>query len=305
VPDQLAEIRRRLVDARGARVRPGLDDKRITSWNALMISALAETGAVLERRDYLNAARGCAEFLLGSLRDAGGRLLRTWKDGRGRLLAYLEDHAYLLDALLVLYESSFEQRWYDEAVALADAMLERFEDRERGGFFTTGADHAALVVRRKDLDDTPIPSGNSAAAVALLRLFRLSGEARFEAAALSALRLLGAIAVEHPLSFANLLRGLDFQSASVVEVAIVSGNGADAGAEALIRAVRARYRPHIVLAGTQVSSPSPGASAGQVPLLEGRGLLHGSAAAYVCERFACKAPVADVASLDRLLERRS
>jgi uncharacterized protein YyaL (SSP411 family) len=307
VPDELDEIRRRLFEARRTRVRPGLDDKRITSWNALMISALAEAGAVLERDDYLGAARGCAEFLLGELRDSGGRLLRTWKGGRGRLLAYLEDHAYLLDALLVLYESSFEQRWYAEAVALADAMLDRFADAERGGFFTTGADHEALVTRRKDLDDTPIPSGNSAAALALLRLYRLSGDARFEAAALGVLRLLGGIAVEHPLAFANLLRALDFDSASVVEVAIVSGNGADAGREALVRAVRERFRPHIVLAGTAVSPPSSNSPVDslEVPLLTGRGPVDGQAAAYICEHFVCRAPVTDVPSLEDSLSRRS
>src|SRR6185312_8215311 len=124
-------------------------------------------GAVLERRDYLDAAVAAAEFVLGSLRDADGRLLRTYKDGRARLNAYLEDHAYLLEALLTLYEASFDPR------ALADTTIERFGDDEHGGFFETSVDHEQLLTRRKDLEDHPIPSGNAAAAYGLLRLAAL------------------------------------------------------------------------------------------------------------------------------------
>ncbi|MEJ7717707.1 MAG: AGE family epimerase/isomerase [Thermoleophilaceae bacterium] len=112
---------------------PGLDDKRLTAWNALMVSALAEAGAVLGREDYLDAARRCADFLLTKLRDADGRLLRTYKDGDARLLAYLEDHGFLLEALISLYEASFEPRFFRAARELADATIARFADEERGG----------------------------------------------------------------------------------------------------------------------------------------------------------------------------
>ena len=190
IPERLPEIRCRLYGARAERVRPGLDDKRLTAWNALMIAALAEAGAVLQRGDYLEAAVACGEFVLGQLRDSDGRLLRTWKDGRGRIGAYLEDHAFLLQALITLYETTFDPRWYGEAVALADTLIARFEDSERGGFFTTPDDHDQLPVRRKDLEDSPIPSGNSAAAYGLLRLALLSGEGKYERHALGVLRLL-------------------------------------------------------------------------------------------------------------------
>ncbi len=188
-PEGLGEARRKLREARAERVWPGRDDKRLTAWNALAISALAEAGAVLGRADFLAAARDCAAFLLGSLRDGEGRLLRTYKDGEARLNAYLEDHAFLLEALLTLYEASFEAEWYEHAVALAETMVERFGDPERGGFFSTSADHEQLIARRKDLDDHPIPSGNSAAALGLLRLAALSGERRYEEQALGPLRL--------------------------------------------------------------------------------------------------------------------
>jgi uncharacterized protein YyaL (SSP411 family) len=278
-PDALAQIRARLLDVRAARVWPGLDDKRLTAWNALMIAALAEAGAVLERRDYLGAAVGCASFVLDELRDADGRLLRTWKDGHGRLGAYLEDHAFLLEALITLYETTFDPRWYREAIALADTIIERFSDSGRGGFFTTPQDHEQLPARRKDLEDSPIPSGSSAAAFGLLRLALLSGEGRYERHALGVLRLLYPLAVRHPGAFGHLLQALDFYLAPVKEIAIV---GPDAEAQALVRAVRSRFRPHIVLAG--------GASNG-VPLLEGREPVDGRAAAYVCEHFVCQAPV--------------
>jgi hypothetical protein len=261
-------------------VRPGLDDKRLTAWNALMIGALAEAGAVLERADYLDAAASAAEFVLEALRDDSGRLLRTWKDGRGRIDAYLEDHAFLLEALLTLYEASFDERWYHEAVTLADGMVARFGDPEHGGFFTTAADSTALPVRRKDLDDSPIPSGNAAAAFGLLRLARLSGERAYEDQALGVLSLLSPLAARHALAFTYLLRAADFQLGPVKEVAVV---GPELGVRELLRAVRAQLRPYVVLA----------AGGGAVPLLAGRGPVDGQAAAYVCERFTCQAPVTD------------
>src|SRR4051812_10701010 len=144
-------IRARLLEIRAQRVWPGLDDKRLTSWNALMIGALAEAGAALSREDYVHAARSCARAVLRVHRDASGRLLRTSDGEHAKLNAYLEDHAYLVEALLTLYESTFEPAWFDEARALADTMIARFADREYGGFFSTSDDHEALLARRKDL----------------------------------------------------------------------------------------------------------------------------------------------------------
>jgi uncharacterized protein len=206
-----AHIRERLLGARATRVRPGLDDKRLTSWNALMIAALADAGAVLGGAGglhYLNAAERCAEFLLRELRDSEGRLLRTYSDGQARIGAYLEDHAFLLEALLVLFEATCEERWLDEARALADQTIARFVDPEHGGFFSTPTDHEPLITRRKDLEDSPIPSGSSSAAMGLLRLAQLTGEDEYERHALGVLRLLHEIAGEHPISFGHLLQAL-------------------------------------------------------------------------------------------------
>ena len=189
-PPNLADIKQRLYDARAKRVWPGMDDKRLTAWNALAIAALADAGAALERPDYVDAAVKCAEFIWDELRDGDGHLLRTWKDGQGKLNGYLQDHSFLLEALLLLYEATFDPRWFERARAVADAMIARFADEERGGFFETSSDHEQLVARRKDLEDNPIPSGNSAAAYGLLRLAALTGEHDYERRAVAILKLL-------------------------------------------------------------------------------------------------------------------
>jgi len=285
--DLPAELRARLYDVRATRVWPGLDDKRLTSWNALMISALADAGAVLGEERYLGAARACAEFVLGTMRDERGRLLRTYKDGRAHLNAYLEDHAFLVEGLLTLYESTFEPRWFAAARELANQMIERFADEERGGFFETSSDHEQLVARRKDLEDNPIPAGNSSAAYGLLRLAALSGEHEYERRAEGVLRLLHEIAPRHPQAFAHLLQALDFRLAQTKEVALAGTDTAE-----LERVVRSKFRPHIVLAGGEPDG---------VPLMEGREPVDGRAAAYVCEQFSCRQPVTKADELEALL----
>jgi uncharacterized protein YyaL (SSP411 family) len=287
--EQRARIRERLLEVRERRVHPGLDDKRLTAWNALMISALADAGASLDRPDYLDAAVRCADFILRELRDRDGRLLRTWSDGTAKLPAYLEDHAFLLEALLTLYEATFDARWFVEARGLADTIVDRFADPEHGGFFATADDHERLVARRKDLEDSPIPAGGSSAAFGLLRLAALTGEHAYEEQAVGQLRLLHELAPRHPQAFGHLLQALDFHLAPTREVALVGDD-----LDVLARVVRSRLRPHLVLAGG--SEPDA-----RVPLLEGRTAIDGRAAAYVCEQFACQRPVTEPGELEALL----
>jgi uncharacterized protein len=294
-PDQLGEWRCKLYGVREKRIWPGLDDKRLCSWNALMITALADAGAALGEARYVDAAVKCADFVLTELRDTDGHLLRTWKDGVGRLNAYLEDHAYMVEALISLYEATWEPRWFAAAREIADSMIERFADDERGGFFDTATDHEQLVARRKSLEDNPIPSGNSSAAFGLLRLAALTGEREYEQRAVAVFRLLHEVAARHPQAFAHLLQALDFYFASVKEVAIV---GPDA--DALARIVRSAFRPHLVLAGAvspEKTTDTPSGGGHAVPLLAGRD----APGAYVCENFTCKRPVTEPAELEELL----
>jgi uncharacterized protein YyaL (SSP411 family) len=283
------ETRERLLRAREAHVRPGTDDKRLTSWNALMVSALADAGAVLERADYLDAARTTADFLLTTMRDSQGGLLRTYNRGEAKLPGLLADHAFLLEALLTLYEATFEERWFVEARALAATLVERFVDQENGGFWSTPADHG-LLARRKDLEDTPIPAGGSSAAFGLLRLAALTGEHDDAKPAIATLRLLHQAAPRYPTAFGHLLQAIDFYLQPTREVALVGDD-----LMAFERVVRSRLRPHIVLAG------GPGDDGTAVPLLEGRTPVSGLAAAYVCENFSCRMPVTDPEALEPLL----
>ena len=280
-PPGFERARRALFEARSERPRPGLDDKRLASWNALMIAALADAGAVLEREDYLDAARHCADFVLERMRDPDGRLLRTYKDGDARLNAYLEDHAFLAEALLVLYESTLEPGWFELARELSETMIERFGDEQRGGFFTTSSDHEALIARRKEIGDHPIPAGNSAAALALLRLAALSGEHRYEEWAAGVLRLFSAAAVRHPDAFGHLLQALDFHLSPTRELALCGER-----IQPLAAVARERHRPRVVLAG--------GPEGTEVPeLMRGRTAVDGRPAAYLCENFSCRMPITE------------
>jgi uncharacterized protein YyaL (SSP411 family) len=213
-------IRARLLSVREHRVRPALDDKRLTSWNALLIAALAEAGAALDEPRYSEAATACAEFVLRDLRDPDGRLLRTYNDDHAKIDAYLEDHAYLLEALIVMFETTCDERWFTEATTLADTLITSFADPERGGFYSTAADAGEpLIARRKDLEDTPIPAGQSSAAMGLLRLSQLTGNAEYERQALGALSLLQDIAPRHPTSFAHALQTLHWNFAPARPIA--------------------------------------------------------------------------------------
>ena len=282
-PDAIEGVRARLFDARATRIRPGLDDKVLTEWNALMLGTLAEAGAATGRRDILDAARGTGAFLLESLRGPDGRWMRSWQADTGaRHLGYAADYAALVDAFTHLYEATGEARWVTAAVATADALLDLFWDEQAGGLFTTGHDAERLVTRPKDLLDNATPSANSVAAVALLRLSAITGSDRYEEHALEILRLLGPLAAEHPSAFAHLLGAADLATTGITEIA-VSGDRPD-----LVDAVRTRYLPNAVLAwGERFASP----------LWEGRAEAGAAGCAYVCHRFVCRAPVDAVDAL--------
>ncbi len=286
---------RALFERRATRVRPGLDDKVLLAWNALAARSLAEAGAVFGRDDWLEAAATTVRFLLANLRRTDGRLLRSWQEsaperpdtGRARHLAYADDHAALLGALVTLAELD-DPAWLGEARAIADDLARLFHDDERGGFFTTGSDAAALIVRPKDYEDNATPSENSLAAGALLRLAALTGEARPEELASEIVVAVAPIATRHPVGFGELLQAVERMVLPPLEIAIV-GSADDPGRAALRAEVTRRLLPSAVLL---TSDGSPGTAAAS-PLLEGRVAVGGGATAYVCERFSCRAPLSD------------
>jgi len=297
---EIEAARTKLAEVRASRIHPGTDDKVLTAWNALAIRGLAEAGRAFGAEKYTGAAAACAEFLLTHLRATDGRLLRSWREGVPGGPGFVDDHALLAHALLTLYETTFETRWFEEARRLADEMLRLFHDDELGGFFQTGEDAEELVVRPKDLYDNAVPSGNSAAAEVLLRLSLLTGESAYERAAVSALRLVRDAMASAPTGFGHALAALDLYLGPSREVAIVGDPSAPETREMARLATADAYRPNVVLA---VAGPGDAAAVEAVPLLRGRAASPGAAAtAYICERFACRLPVTDLEGLSEQLE---
>jgi uncharacterized protein YyaL (SSP411 family) len=289
----VAAARKRLLMARGRRIQPAVDDKVLTAWNALTIAALAEAGRVLDESRYVEAAVRAAEFVLSSLRRDDGRLLRAWRRGRTSGPAYVDDYAILATACLSLYETTFENRWAAEARNLSDELLRLFQDRDKGGFFQTGSDAEVLVVRPKEVFDNAVPSGNSVAADVLQRMTLLTGDAEYETAGISALRIVREAMATAPTGFGHALGALDLYLSTAKEIAIVGTPEAEETRE-LVRQVWRRYLPNSVLA---VGRPDDGDASRVVPLLADRRPLNGKPAAYVCERFVCRQPVTEPEAL--------
>ncbi|MFL5949316.1 MAG: thioredoxin domain-containing protein [Gaiellaceae bacterium] len=279
-----AETRTRLLELRARRPQPGLDDKAIASWNGLALAALAGAGRRLGRADWVQEARALAEFLLGPLSDERGRLYRSLRGGRTSGTGFLDDYANVAHGLYELHVATGELRWLEEARRLASLALELFADEERGGFFLASAEGEQLVARKKDVYDHPLPSGNSMLAYVLLRLARIYGDADFERQAVGVLRLLGDGLGRGPTEFAWALNALDLYLATPREIAIVGPPESE-----VARAALEPYDPNAVVA----FGPAEG-----VPLLEGKDLVDGRPAVYVCERFACQRPVTDAGKLE-------
>ncbi|HEX2129358.1 MAG TPA: thioredoxin domain-containing protein, partial [Solirubrobacterales bacterium] len=215
------DARRRLFELREGRVRPQTDDKVLAAWNGLAISALAVTGRALGMSKYVEAAEGAARFVLSALRREDGRLLRAWRDGRTSGPAYLDDYALMSAALLDLYETTFDVRWFEEARQLSDEMLRLFRDEDGEGFFQTGSDAERLVIRPKELFDNAVPAGNSVAAEVLQRLALYTGDAGYEKAGVSALRAVRDLLTRAPTGFGHALGALDLYVSASKEIAIV------------------------------------------------------------------------------------
>ncbi|HEV3023759.1 MAG TPA: thioredoxin domain-containing protein, partial [Pirellulales bacterium] len=237
---ELAVGRARLLAARGLRVRPGLDDKVLVSWNGLMIDALSQAAGVLDEPRYLTAATRAAEFIAKHLRRGDGRLLHAWRAGRARFDAYLDDYACLANSLVSLYEAGFDERWIDLAAELADVILAQFADADGSGFFYTAADHEPLIARQKDLQDSSTPSGNAMAATALARLGKLCGRSDDVDAARRTLASLAKLMSQHPTAAGQLLIALDFMLDPAPELVLTAPPG-DPDADSVLAEVRRRY----------------------------------------------------------------
>jgi uncharacterized protein YyaL (SSP411 family) len=280
-----AGAKARLLAVRSERSQPFRDDKAIASWNGLALAALAEAARRLDRADWLDAAVALGGFLLGPLRGEDGRVLRSVRDKRVSGSGFLDDHANVAHGLLELHVATGDVSWLLEARRIAGVAIDLFADDERGGFFLAPRDGEALAARTKDLDDDPIPSGNSMLASVLLRLGRIWGDDALIGRAEGVLRLLAAPMERVPRGFSWALCALALHLSPPREIAIAGDVGAD-----VARAALAGFTPDTVVAV---------GPAEDVPLLAGKGLVDGETAVYVCEHFACRAPVTRPDELDR------
>jgi uncharacterized protein YyaL (SSP411 family) len=288
----LDEARESLYRARAQRPAPLRDEKILAAWNGLMISSYARVALALGEERYLRAATRAADFVLRNLR-RDGRLLRSYKDGRARHNAYLDDYAFLAAGLLDLFEATGERRWLEEAIAL-DAVLEaQYEDRIGGGFFMTSADHEVLLAREKPAYDGAEPSGNSVAVLNLLRLHELTTDDRYRRRAERALKAFDAILERSPSALSEMLPAVDFQLDTPKEIIIVTPPGHD-GAGPLLAELRRAFVPNRVLVVVS-EGEHLAALARIVPLVEGKLARDGKATAYVCERRVCELPTSDPA----------
>ncbi len=276
-------LRSRLLEERSQRPQPARDDKAIAAWNGLALAALAEAGRRLSSEELLRAAAQLGDFLLGELSGPDGRLFRTWRNGRASIPGYLEDYADVAHGLIELHVATGDLRWLEEANRLARLAVELFADETRGGFYMTAHDAEQLVARKKDLDDNPVPSGNSMLAHVLLRLARIYGDDELERHAVGVLRLMHTALGRVPSAFGWALCALDLYLSPPRELAIIGTPD-----DELARVALAPFEPNAVVA----FGPSE-----EVPLLVGKARVDGKPTLYVCERFACQAPVTDPAQI--------
>jgi uncharacterized protein YyaL (SSP411 family) len=299
IPDEavlarLDPLRRKVLEARGRRMRPATDDKVLTAWNGLMIGAYARAYQAFGREEDLRSAKAAADFVLSRLgRD--GRLLVSWRGGKAQLNAYLDDHAFLARGLLDLYEASFEEKYLDESARIARVLVARFRDAG-GGFYFTSDDHEALLTRTRSLHDGALPAGAGVAAEVLLRLSAHLDDRALGDAARSTLAAQRGAVERAPSSFASLLAAADFATGPTPEIAIVGAPG-DAATRALLRATRERYLPSRIIAA------APGAAPSARPLLRGKTAIGGKPTAYVCRSYVCAAPVTEPEALASTLAK--
>lgn len=295
----LEDARRDLFEARAKRPRPHIDDKILTDWNGLMISSLAAASGILGDPKYRDAAERSARFIMANLKDDRGHLLHRHRDGVSGIPGTLEDYAFFIHGLIDLYEATFEAEYLVEAYRLALLMRDLFWDEEAGGFFFTAVGSEELILRTKEVYDGAIPSGNSVAALDLLRLGRLTARPEFEALAAELMRGFSAKVAGMPGSHSFMLMSLDFALGPHREIIIAEGD--DGIASEMLHAIYTRFLPGKVLVKRPVSEEEAGVLLNLAPFLTQHCPIGGKTAAYVCTDYACRAPVTSVEDLEALL----
>jgi uncharacterized protein YyaL (SSP411 family) len=298
ITNALSAARSKLFAEREKRIRPHRDDKVITAWNGLMISSLAYGGTALGERKYTEAAERSAGFILNTLHK-DERLMRYYRDGRVIGKAFLDDYAFLIMGLLDLYEATFDAKWLIEAKKLSEEMIRLYADSNGGGFFLAGKDGEKLIARTRPSSDGVVPSGNSVAALALLKLGRLTMSAHFAEQGDKVLEAFSAQLQQSPAYSSAMLAALDFRLGPGAEI-IIAGSADAADTKQMLKLIHSRFLPNaVVLLHDQGKANSSLYEV--VPFMKDQTAIGGKATAYVCENYACKKPVNSVGELEDLL----
>jgi len=293
---KLQSIKDKLIKVRDQRVRPGLDDKIITSWNGLMISGFARGFQVLGDKKYLQAAEEAASFIMKKMQDKNGRLLRTYRNGRSKFSAYLEDYAYSVRAFIDLYEAAFDEHWLFAADNLAQEMINQFWDKENSGFYNTGKYHKNLIVRTKSLNDGALPSPTGVALEGLLRLAKFLDRENYFKKVRHTLQASYLFMDRVPQGYLSLLFSVDFLVHPPKEIAIVGRRGSE-DAQKLLRTIHEHYIPNRVIAFIDPAQDDAQSLMEKIPILSGRKMIEGRATAYVCANYTCQLPMTTAEAL--------
>ncbi|MCL5025269.1 MAG: thioredoxin domain-containing protein [Chloroflexi bacterium] len=294
----IEQAREALLNRRERRVKPGRDEKVIAGWNGLALASLAEAACVLQRQDYLAAAEANGTFLLASMMD-GGYFRHTYKDGVARIDGYLQDYATVIEGLLALHQATLDGKWLQQAIRLGEVMVEQFWNGKAGALYDTGPGHLELFIRPRSTFDGAMPSGPSAATLALLKLAILAGNQTWARIGAQSLRSMADLMVQEPLGFGHWLCGLDFYLSRPKEIVIV-GPRDDPGTSQLVGTACKTWLPNKVFAALDPKDSTP---LSELPLLVNRPMLGGRPTAYVCQGYACLAPVNEPAALAAQLKR--
>lgn len=295
----MEDARAKLFEARAKRVHPLKDDKVLTSWNGLMIAALAKASAAFGESRYHEAATRAARFILTHLRDESGRLLRRYRKGEPAHPAYLDDYAFMIWGLIELYEATFDPDHLDQALSLNEEMVRLFWDEAHGGFHFTGEGNEALITRSKEIYDGATPSGNSIAALNLLRLGRMTGDVALEIRAEQLIQAFWGQVVKQPMAYTQFLSAVDFLLGPTQEI-VISGDPNGETTHRMIQTVRKPFFPNKVVL-CRPNGESGDRISALAPYVEKMGPVDGNSATYVCEKFACRAPITDVQQLKETL----
>ncbi len=290
IEETIASAKKELYSLRKQRIAPGRDEKILVSWNGMMIAAMAQAAFALDDAKYLNAARNAANFVLSKIHDADGNLVHSYKDGRARFQAYLDDYACFIEGLLELFQASGEEQWLEQAVKYSEKMIETFWDEEHGGFYYTANDHESLIARTKDYQDNAVPSGNGVATTVLAKLGRLCERSELETLAVRTIDSFSGLIQEHPRACGQGLIAVDFLLGPSREIVVIQGENSQASEEMLTH-LRRTFLPNGLIAISQETNPGELTRS----LFEGKDPV--TSRVYLCERGTCHVPAESVEQL--------